>query len=832
MKRIFDYYTVPSKNMPVKEDLRRLYGQSIVELTSKYGRCRERIARYKNHVIFNLRCKEQGIIPRSLHVKSPIDTERGKRIASRASEQFVNERLRLTNYRLRQLEDERKWREIGLRRAMSQEHFAKIMQMSEETAEYEFNKTKEQQRRKMDRWNKKKDEYTNNRPTNPPEMQRPIDKKWVINLSSHVLTDNQRKALERGFNFATTPKTIPKEEIIASVEAALRKHRNLQPERAEVARAAIANVLHHAKPPQPNRTKSEHAAMRDLQTNKDITILQADKANATVILDTTDYEEKANALLSKPPFRQIKKDQTAKNEKRVNDCMKRLIKSDPQNKSTFERLQASANGTRPALLYGSVKTHKPGYPLRPIVSAIGTATYNTARYINWILSPICEQLPSHIKNTEDFIDSIQTLQIEDDEVMISFDIKSLFTNVPVKETTHVIENILRNDKSLHERTDLKISSIMELINLCITTTSFRFRGKSYELTDGLPMGSPASQCIADLFVSSIEKATLSTFPDAIKVWRRFVDDIFSIIKKADAPAILAHLNEQHESIEFTTEVENNDQLLFMDVVVHRRKKRLETTIHRKPTHTGRYLSYESHHPDSAKLAVAAALLKRIDYITLDKEARQKEEKKIYDDLRTNGYPQATIRKMKHKLKKTTRKTNPREQELRNETQSETLATCSIPYLRGTSEAIRRILTPLQIRTTMRPRKDKWSLMRGAKDALHADEKPGVIYALGCKECCKTYIGETQRTARQRVKEHRMHTRCGHPELSAVAQHAHDASHEIHWTARVIREEKNKTKRKVKEALAINKLNKERGSHALMNQDVGMELSKMWLNLIY
>ena len=48
---------------------------------------------------------------------------------------------------------------------------------------------------------------------------------------------------------------------------------------------------------------------------------------------------------------------------------------------------------------------------------------------------------------------------------------------------------------------------------------------------------------------------------------------------------------------------------------------------------------------------------------------------------------------------------------------------------------------------------------------------------------------------------------------------HDASHEIHWTARVIREEMNKTKRKVKEALAINKLNKERGSHELINQDV-------------
>ena len=104
------------------------------------------------------------------------------------------------------------------------------------------------------------------------------------------------------------------------------------------------------------------------------------------------------------------------------------------------------------------------------------------------------------------------------------------------------------------------------------------------------MGSPASKCIADLFVSSIDNAKLSTLPDAIKVWRRFVDDIFSIVKKADTPAILTYLNGQHKSIEFTTEMENNDQLLFMDVVVHRRNKKTSKNNHTPQTNEYREIT--------------------------------------------------------------------------------------------------------------------------------------------------------------------------------------------------------------------------------------------------
>ena len=86
-------------------------------------------------------------------------------------------------------------------------------------------------------------------------------------------------------------------------------------------------------------------------------------------------------------------------------------------------------------------------------------------------------------------------------------------------------------------------------------------------------------------------------------------------------------------------------------------------------------------------------------------------------------------------------------------------------------------------------------MNGAKDKLKETEEPGVVYALGCTECPSVYFGETARTAGQRAKEHKMHTRNGHIELSSVANHAHAAAHNVHWVPRVRNKRKERDKEK-------------------------------------
>ena len=195
------------------------------------------------------------------------------------------------------------------------------------------------------------------------------------------------------------------------------------------------------------------------------------------------------------------------------------------------------------------------------------------------------------------------------------------------------------------------------------------------------------------------------------------------------------------------------------------------------------------------------------------------------ELTKNGYPRKLLQQVLAKPEKD--KIDPK---------TEPQTTCTIPYIRGVSVAIRRVLAPLKIRTVNTTKSIKWELMQRTKDRLPTDQIPGTIYTLECTDCSSVYIGETARTAKQRSKEHQMHTRTGHTELSTVANHAnhaHKHGHNIQWTpiAKTLAREGNATKRKVKEALEINEATKRREDRTTMNQDYGRNISKLWLDLI-
>ena len=795
--------------MSFKSLLRNKYGCDVTAITTGYQRCVEKQARFRNHIIFSARCKRRGVVPPSLRVRSPINTDKGRSIARNAERQFLAERLRIANYRAKELEEERKWREIGLRRVLDPEDSERVLRVSAENAEVVFNKTREQQRKKFDRLVCRQIDCQRS------GSDQAAKKTWVINLSSHELTSTERGVLEKGLNFAVTQRAVPRTEIIAGVETALRACKQINEEQAERARGAIAAVIRNAKPPEQNISPEDRLAISSLNQNEDIVVLPADKGNATVVMSTDEYEKKAHDLLDKDPFQKGKKDQTQRIEQRVNDTIKRLAKKKEEGSEQLLSLCVPNKGTRPPLFYGAVKVHKPNFPLRPIVSSIGSATYKVSRFISGILTEYTTQLSSYIRNTAHFLEDIQDVEIAEDEIMVSFDVKSLFTSIAREEAVAAVRTKLDMDQHLYARTGLTADTIVELLKLCMVT-SFQFRDSYYELTDGLAMGAPSSPAIANVYMGTLEERALSTFRQPPKFWRRYVDDVFSILRKVELNDFLQHLNSQHPSIVFTVETEMDGSLPFLDVRVHRNGNKLVTTVYRKPTHTGRYLHYLSNHPDTAKRSVVRALTNRKEYITAGEGEIKQELARVDDELSMNDYPRNFVERCRRKDRWSSRqpRTVPK-------------ATATVPYIKGVSEAIGRILAPLDIRTVSRPLPLKWQLMGGVKDKISASREPGTIYAIGCQECKKVYIGETARTAEQRSKEHKAHARYGRTEQSAVANHFVTEGHAIHWEPHIVGREKNTVKRKVKEAMIIKRLQRRDG---LMNADSGLQLSKLWLDL--
>ena len=135
-------------------------------------------------------------------------------------------------------------------------------------------------------------------------------------------------------------------------------------------------------------------------------------------------------------------------------------------------------------------------------------------------------------------------------------------------------------------------------------------------------------------MASLEGKAIADMRTPPKLWLRFVDDVLAIIKKNLAKEILDHLNRQDPNIVFTMDLEENGRLPYLDSMIHCSNHKLTTTVYRKPTHTDRYLPYDSHHPRSAKCSVVDSLLKRAEDVITSEPEKGAESHRIELALKT------------------------------------------------------------------------------------------------------------------------------------------------------------------------------------------------------
>ena len=215
-----------------------------------------------------------------------------------------------------------------------------------------------------------------------------------------------------------------------------------------------------------------------------------------------------------------------------------------------------------------------------------------------------------------------------------------------------------------------------------------------------------------------------------------------------------------------------------------------------------------------KTGIIRTLLQRAKRICNSEAAAVNETRHIQKVFGQNGYPRGFIG----------RAMNPSPPRTTTEETPEVVATVTIPYIKGTSEAIRRILARENIRVAFRSKTTIRSILTNVKPQVHPHNKKGVVYCIPCQDCDKVYIGETGRTLNVRQKEHKRHLTNGHTEDSAVATHAHQQLHDIdRENSSVLDYDDDYYKRKVKEALRIKQTDN-------FNQDSGLAVNPVWSSL--
>jgi hypothetical protein len=235
-------------------------------------------------------------------------------------------------------------------------------------------------------------------------------------------------------------------------------------------------MLEKAKPGSSNMTRRESMALKSLKNNRQIRILQADKGNCTVVLNESTYKEKISSLLDSGVYEILRKDPTAQIERKIRTLL-------TKHKSVLPmalKRRLTPYHSKPPHLYGLPKIHKPDIPLRPIVSSIDSPCYALAGFLHKILTPLTGNTNSFVKNSEDFIKTIQDINLQKEDCLVSFDVVSLFTNVPVEEVLQIIKNRLRMDPSFQERSPLQVDDVMELLDICLRSTYFQFEDTFYQ----------------------------------------------------------------------------------------------------------------------------------------------------------------------------------------------------------------------------------------------------------------------------------------------------------------------------------------------------------------
>ena len=277
-----------------------------------------------------------------------------------------------------------------------------------------------------------------------------------------------------------------------------------------------------------------------------------------------------------------------------------------------------------------------------------------------------------------------------------------------------------------------------------------------------------------------------------------------------------HLNSVEPSIQFTYEVEEDGCLPFLDVLLHHHTDgSVATSVYRKPSHTGKYLDFLSHHPLSQKTAVVRSLLSRASTHSSSASALAQERERVVGALTQNGYPEHVLRHHRvldrpHRAADTPRPS--------------WKSTVIVPYVRGVSEALRRILAPLEVRVCFKPHQTLGQLLSRAKDRVLDLDKSEVVYRVPCAGCSASYVGQTRRRLSQRLEEHRRSVASGDFNASALAEHAWTESHPVAWdSVSVLASASNLQVRLAMESVCIRTtvqaLNRDRGSLASTYDDL-------------
>ena len=588
----------------------------------------------------------------------------------------------------------------------------------------------------------------------------------LINLSSKSLSICEQNVLYLGLNHHVLPKKVNEDEIKAQVERLIKGivwNNDISVDydtKDEIKREVHTFVKSVRRICSKRSNQAFHKTIRKLSSDTNVVCCKFDKGNGVVLLDRQDYNQKCYAILSdETKFKKLDSSHLSdiilkKRSSLQNYVYRYLRNSDKIEKSVYDKLYDV--GSSPGKFYGLVKVHKDGYPVRPVVSMIDTPEYGIAKWLDGFIKP---NIPSKymLDSTDQFVDIIKDFPVYPNDKLVSFDVKSLYTNIPLKETVGIVADYMYSDNAIC--TPPLSKTIFKKLLLLVTEGNFIFNGDFYKQIDGLAMGGPLGPTLANFFLAHLEKSKMfDSCPGKHqpKLYLRYIDDIFAIFDESQSYDIFFNLiNSIHNNLEFTVEVATTT-LPFLDVNVKITEFSVDLSVYRKATNTNVLLNFNCTAPSKWKAGLVYCMLHRAWKICSSLKLFYDEVENLRKVFNQNGYPVSFFNRIYSLFyKRIMCATNV----VQDEEEMEQKFIIKLPYIPIASKLFSKrfkslILKKFNVNVDVVYSSCKLSSFFSLKDKTPLSLTSKVVYKFTClRDANVTYIGQTNRPLCVRMDEH-------------------------------------------------------------------------------
>ena len=536
-------------------------------------------------------------------------------------------------------------------------------------------------------------------------------------------------------------------------------------------------------------------ALKNLQKEKSIRVSKADKGGKIVIVNKSDCIEKMEKMLDDTSvYKKVAKNPLEKMQTEFNRELNKICEKFDDTKDVLKKF----NSRLPSLpyMYGLPKIHKENIPYRPIISNVNAPSYKLAKWLSKQLTKTLGKFSdAHVKHNIEILSTLKNI-IPGNNKFISFDVKSLFTNVPLDVT---MDFLRRKLPTLSNEFDVPVECLLELIELCLKNPCFQFGEDFYEQIFGIGMGNPLSCVLANLFLEHVESELLPAYMGVKPLlWKRYVDDVLCLVSPDfRLDDFLNFINSFYPSLKFTFEWSCDGKIAFLDILIHNCNDCLKFDIFRKQTHSESYLHYFSYTSEKIKLGLAQSLFLRALRIC-SPEFLDNEISHVKNALNKLAYPKKVLQKALLKARKVHFSSH------KNDAPKKDNKILKMPYMKNL-EKFKRPLKNLNTDLVF-TYGNKLSHNLCSNKPKKALPNYGV-YEIPCKDCEKIYVGESGRDLKKRVREHKSGIKNADVN-NALFVHVRDFDHPIDFeNAKIVYPSSSVRRRHIVESALIEEYNK-------------------------